>query len=108
MERKANTTRDRYLQKGESSMEKTFSVWTLDPKSWKPISSAPRKRLVLVRGNSHMSTHRTFYVAAYHDEEYRPLDPWRMVDNSSLSDFGWKPTEWMELPWPRPGGISLV
>jgi len=65
---------------------------------WKPISTAPWVKLVLVRGPSQMATHPTFYVAAYFDDEYRPLDPWRMVDNGALSDFGWVPTEWMELP----------
>ncbi len=66
--------------------------------TWRPIASVPKKRLVLVRGASGMGRNSTFYVAAYFDDEYRPLDPWRMVDNSALSDFGWVPVEWMELP----------
>jgi hypothetical protein len=71
--------------------------------AWKPISTAPKsgigKRVyILVRGPSGMQDTRHFVVSAYHDSHYRPLDPWRMIDNSALSDFGWEPTEWMEIP----------
>lgn len=71
---------------------------------WKPIATAPQsgfgksRRYVLVRGPSQVSDTEHFVVKAYHDAEYRPIDPWRMVDHSAVSDFGWIPTEWMEEP----------
>lgn len=72
--------------------------------AWRPIVTAPRsgfgnpRRFVLTRGPSGYTTTDKFVVLAYHDAEYRPHDPWRMLDNSALSDFGWVPEEWAEVP----------
>lgn len=71
---------------------------------WRPIATAPRSagspavHCVLVRGPSQMRGVKHFVVLAYHDDHYRPLDPWRLIDNSALSDFSWVPEEWMEIP----------
>lgn len=71
---------------------------------WRPIETAPRSagltknRYVLVRGPSGYVGTKHFVVLAYHDDQYRPRDPWRLIDNSALSDFGWVPEEWAEVP----------
>lgn len=73
-------------------------------RTWKPIDTAPRsgfgrpRRYVLVRGPSGMLGTPYFVTLAYHDAEYRPEDSWLDVNNDRLTDYGWRPTEWMEVP----------
>jgi len=71
---------------------------------WRPIETAPHSaglaesRYVLVRGPppGYVGT-KHFVVLACYDDQYRH-DRWRLPDNTALSDFGWTPTEWMEVP----------
>ena len=66
---------------------------------WRPIdTNTPHGRFLLVRGPSGQLGEKYFVVQAKHDVEYRPHDPWRFVDDTALSDSGWVPTEWMEVP----------
>jgi hypothetical protein len=65
---------------------------------WKPIASAPEKRWVLVRGDSGYMGCKVFVTIAKCDREFRPLSPWADVQNSGLSDRGWTPLEWTEVP----------
>lgn len=69
---------------------------------WRPMRAAPDNKLILLRGPSGYGQHKTFYIAAYCDPEYRPpvdgrrrwLDP----TNTDIHDYGWEPDSWMELP----------
>lgn len=63
---------------------------------WRSIlEGAPPRNVVLeVCGDSGMITNRVFLALAYHDANYRPLDPWRDIQGSALSDQGWIPTFW--------------
>ncbi len=65
---------------------------------WKPIDTAPRNKLVFVRGGSGYTIHRTFITLAHKNVIYRPRDPWMDVQNTQLSERGWTPTEWREIP----------
>lgn len=79
-------------------------VERIEHSAWQPIDTAPRsgfgkpRRYVLVRGPSGTVGTDHDVILAYHDAEYRPHDPWRDVNNDALSDFGFEPTEWMEVP----------
>lgn len=64
---------------------------------WRPISTAPERRFVLVRGPSGMGM-RKFITLAEYDPIHRPRDPWLDVMGDTLSDSGWRPEEWMEAP----------
>lgn len=66
--------------------------------AWKPISSAPKNTWLLVRGDSGYLPCPVFVTLAKHDAEYRPLDPWGDVQGSRLSDRGWTPVEWTDVP----------
>lgn len=71
---------------------------TVDAKSkWFEIKLEglpPSRKLVMTKGNSGYVPHETFYIAAYHDSNYRPLSPWQTVHHDSMSDYGFEPTHW--------------
>lgn len=98
---------DAYRYTAHVGPEKRISYERHDARpesAWRPIATAPEsgfgrpRHYVLVRGPSGMVGTKHFVVKAYKDAEYRPNDPWRLVDNGALSDFGWEPDEWMEVP----------
>jgi hypothetical protein len=62
---------------------------------WYPLIALPQPRqLVLIHGETSNTFHRTFLATGYHDEEYRPLDPWTLPNGDSFNDIGWKPLKW--------------
>lgn len=64
---------------------------------WRPIATAPPGKFVLVRGPSGYITTKHFVVKAILDTQYR--EPrWRGTDGDPISDCGWVPEEWMEIP----------
>lgn len=65
--------------------------------TWKPIASAPAEQWLEVCGDSQMTSPPHFIAVAMKMMEYRPLDPWRDVTQSALSDNGWKPVFWRKL-----------
>jgi hypothetical protein len=94
---------DAYDRTWKCGPEKRIA-YELAPTSWRPIETAPRSgfgepnRYVLVRGPSGMVGVEHDVILAYHNAEYRPLDPWRDVHGDALADRGLAPTEWMEVP----------
>lgn len=68
-----------------------------EPKSmWKPIETAPKNKYIMVRGDSGTSTYPKFYVVAIFIPEYR--DEWVNIHNNRLTDSGYIPEEWAEVP----------
>jgi len=63
---------------------------------WKPIDTAPKNRYIMVRGDSGMLTYPKFYTVAIFNPEYR--DDWINIHNDRLTDSGYVPEEWMEIP----------
>lgn len=71
-----------------------------DIDGWYPIASAPDNKLVLVKGKSGYSTHKTYCMSAYRDPSYRLNTNcrWYDVTGTDLSDSVGVPTHWRELP----------
>ena len=68
-----------------------------EPESmWKPIATAPKNKYIMVRGDSGMLTYPKFYVVAIFNPEYR--DDWININNDRLTDSGYVPEEWIEIP----------
>jgi hypothetical protein len=64
---------------------------------WQPIKTAPRNEWVEVCGDSGVSTIPHFLtLARRYDVKYLSLDPWRDVQNETLSDRGWVPQFWRQ------------
>lgn len=61
----------------------------------------PKNTLVEVCGHSGMSRHQHFLTYALHMPEYRPLEPWRDIQQNALMDWGWIPLFW-RFPEPLP------
>lgn len=69
-------------------------------RSWQPIATAPANQWVDVRGTHGMETKmrpKMFMCIACKMVDYRPLNPWRDLQNDALSDYGWEPLEWRKL-----------
>lgn len=64
---------------------------------WQPIATAPKDEWIEVCGDSGYSTVDHFIAVARHNATYRPLNPWRNVQNDALSDCGWTPLFWRKL-----------
>lgn len=63
---------------------------------WKPMETAPKNKYIMVRGDSGMRTYPQFYIVAKLEPEYR--DDWINIDNDRLTDYGYVPEEWTEIP----------
>jgi hypothetical protein len=63
---------------------------------WIPVDERlpPRGQRVLVRGDSGVTTFPVYFVVAYHDDEYRPHNPWRDILNDAITDCFELPTHW--------------
>lgn len=69
---------------------------TVSETNWKPIASAPRNTYILLRGDSGMLTYPKFYIVGKLELDYR--DDWININNDRLTDYGYVPEEWMEIP----------
>lgn len=56
---------------------------------WDHRNSAPRHVYVLLRGPSGVSGVPYRYMAAKHDADFRPRQPWVDIDGDSVEDCGW-------------------
>jgi len=66
------------------------------PVTWQPIETAPKNKYIMLRGDSGMLTYPKFYVVGKLDLSYR--DDWIDINNDRLTDSGYVPEEWMEIP----------
>lgn len=75
-----------------------------DLNGWKPVSTAPHGKYVLVlRDSGMMGIEYECLTARYSTDKER----WNCVQNDALSDSGCQPTHWRPLPsppanWSRP------
>lgn len=72
---------------------------------WQSIEDVrpPERTHILVCGDSGSNAHPSFIMVAYYDHQYRrSLDGqirWLTIDNDALTDYGYVPTHWCEVPW---------
>jgi len=63
---------------------------------WKPISSVPNDKWVLIKGSSGVMRTREYIIKAEYNTDY---NRWLTVQNDAVSDeFTSPPTYWMEVP----------
>lgn len=56
-------------------------------------------RVVLTKGPSgYIFPAHMFFQAARYMPHYRPYSPWQTVTSDSMSDYGFEPTHWSEIP----------
>ena len=70
---------------------------------WHKVGAVPHPHNMLLEvcGASGMIKNKHFLCYASYLSDYRPLNPWRDVKLSALSDYGWVPLFW-RMPRPLP------
>lgn len=71
---------------------------TADDLPWRPIDeNTPKGQFLLLRGPSGCAGTPHRYVAAKHDADFRPRQPWVDASGDSVLDDGEMPIEWVRL-----------